>query len=149
MEQEKNFILPGLGQVAVVVKDIDQAVNYYSTNFGIGPFGMVDIDLPNTTVRGKPVSLKLRLGIANVGPVRFELIEVPDGESVFQEFVDRKGEGLHHLGFDVADLDKEVAKLERQGIGVLMTCKWDDGRAFAYLDTERDCGFVIELSQRP
>lgn len=72
------------------------------------------------TLRGKPVSLKLRLAVASIRLIKFELIEVPDGESIFREFVDRKGEGIHHLGFDVADVDREVAILEQLGIGVLI-----------------------------
>ena len=148
MEQSEKFVLPELAQVGVVVKDIDQAVNYYSTTFGIGPFRLFDLDIPNVTLHGKPISLKFRAAFTRMGPIQFELIEVPEGESIYWEFLDKKGEGLHHLGFYVTDIDKEVAKLERLGIGVLQGGKLNGG-GFAYLDTERVGGVIFELLQRP
>lgn len=148
MEQGEKFVLPELAQVGVVVKDIDQAMHYYSTTFGIGPFRVIDFDFPDATLHGKPVSLKLRIALARMGPVQFELIEVPEGDNIYREFLDAKGEGLHHLGFRVADLDDEVAKLAPLGIGVLQGGKADGG-GFAYLDTEGIGGVIFELIQRP
>lgn len=148
MEQKEKFVLPELTQVGFVVKDIEQVANYYSTALGIGPFRVFDLDIPDATLHGKPISLKLRVAFARKGPIQMELIEVPEGESIYREFFEKKGEGLHHLGFHVTDIDTEVAKLARSGIGVLQGGKFSDG-GFAYLDTERFGGVIFELIQRP
>lgn len=148
MEQSEKFVLPDLAQVGVVVEDIEQAVNYYSKNFGIGPFRIIDMEIPNATLHGKPIALKVRIALARMGPIQFELIEVPPGESIYREFIDQKGPGLHHLGFAVNDLDSEVAKLGRLGIAVLQGGKLGNG-GFAYMDSEKTGGVIFELIQRP
>ena len=145
----KKFLLPQLGQIGLVLRDLDKAVNYYSTALGIGPFRIAsERFLPDTTFRGKHSPLKLKQAWALMGSVELELIQVLSGESTHTEFLSNKGEGLHHLGFFVTDLEKEIVKAKSQGIGVIQHGKIEDGGGFAYLDTEAIGGAIFELIQR-
>lgn len=147
MEQSEKFVLPEVGQVGVVVRDIDKAINFYTNTYGIGPFRIFNLDIPEATLHGKTVPMQIRVALSRFGPVQLELVELPEGESIYHEFLETRGEGLHHLGFFVADIEKEIAKLERMGIGVLQGGKVP-GMSFAYMDTEGPGGFIIELLQR-
>jgi len=99
-------------------------------------------------VRGKPSHYECRLRFAQIGPVELELIEPIKGECLQKEFLDSKGEGIHHLGFFVDDLDTEVSNLVRHGIEVIQSGKRLTGGGFAYLNTNAIGGIVLELIQR-
>ena len=66
----------------------------------------------------------------------YELIEPLDGPNSYQEFLDSRGEGLHHLGYFVDDLDAAIAEMEAQGFAVLQS-----GRAFG-VDGDRGVGVL-------
>ncbi|MBI2856767.1 MAG: VOC family protein, partial [Chloroflexi bacterium] len=65
-----------------------------------------------------------------------------------KEFLETRGEGLHHLGFFVTDLDNQINNLTRQGFQVTQGGKRLTGGGFAYFDTDKVGGVVLELVQR-
>ena len=136
-----------IGQVGIVVNDIDQAINYLNS-LGIETFEPKRIQITERWLRGKPANYKCKLKFARLGSLELEMIQPIEGETIHKEFLESKGEGIHHLGFFVSDLDKEVAKLARLGVEVIQSGERPDGGGFAYLDTEKSCGAVIELIQR-
>jgi len=147
-EAQKSSSLQ-IGQVGVVVRDIDKAVEYYSS-FGIGPFEPLNASIIEREVYGKPAEdVKNIVKVAQVGKVDLELVQPAAGESIQKEFLERHGEGINHLGFFVDDLDQEVAKLVEKGFKVIMSGKFIGGGGFAYLDTDKVGGVQFELIQWP
>ena len=153
---EKQPTLFGkVGQVAVVVSDLDAAMARYLTRLGIGPWRVYTFAPPRVkriTLRGKPAEFAMRVAFASVGDVIWELIEPLSGESLYTEFLRAHGEGLHHVGVYVADLDAELAKAEQSGYSVLQSGRdygADGDGGFAYLSTDVDTGAIIELIQVP
>jgi len=137
-----------LHHVGVVVKDLDKAIEYF-LSLGIGPF----VSNPSAVatdrkVYGKPADIKLRGAEAQLGPIKFELIQPVSGESVQKEFLETKGEGMNHIGFMVVDLDKEVKKLGERGFHPISTGKIPPKGGFAYMGTNRVGGVVIELIKK-
>lgn len=131
--------------VGVVVRDIDKAIKYLSS-LGVGASQPSSPPGPMTEAlfRGKPVDWKLKVSFAKIGQSWLELLQPIEGASSLKEFLDSKGEGVHHIAFAVDDLDKEVAKLAKRGVRVLMSGRWAGG-GFAYLETDAVGGIVIEL----
>ena len=120
--EAKKSPFSNIMQVGIVVKDINKAMEHFSS-LGIGPFkvsprGAVPAYIDLKT-RGKPADYKMEIRFAQVGNVEIELIQPLEGESIHKDFLEEKGEGLHHLGFSVDDLDGEEAKLVEQGFKVL------------------------------
>ena len=132
----------------MVVKDIEKTVQHYYEAYGIGPFRVFEAQFSDKTLRGRPAEFRLKIAMHRVGGVQLEFIQVLEGDTVYQDIIDKKGEGLHHLGFFVNDLDKHVARLAEQGISVIQSGRFDGG-GFAYLDTEAIGGVVLELIQWP
>jgi len=148
MEKTSIEKLPFLriDHVGVVVKDMDRAIEYYSS-LGIGPFEPLRVTVTERKVWGKRVeNIKLKVRVTQMGPVQFELIEPVEGESIQKEFLESKGEGINHLGFFVDDIDKEVAKLVKKGFKVISSGRWLGG-GFAYFDTDKVGGVQTELIQ--
>ena len=132
--------LKAVDQVSIAVKDIDKVVESWSTMFGIGPWTHTDIG--GTDAKGRP--WKARLAFAYLGPVQIELVQPVEGRIFQSRFLDTFGEGLHHLGFYVDDVDGEASNLVAQGAKLLIT---DPGN-FAYLESGGPGGVIFELMRR-
>lgn len=136
-------------QVGMVVQDARKTAREYE-KFGLGPFVEEDFPSVDATLYGKPANFKNRTLLANIGGWELELIQVLEGESIFQEFLDEKGEGVHHVGLYVEDYDLEMAKWKGAGVKVLMESKcpppYPEGSRYAFLDTESLFGVVMEIA---
>ena len=136
-----------ISQVGVVVRDIDRTIEYLST-LGIGPFQPSSrAPVIENELRGKPAKFEIKLKFAQLGPLELELIQPVTGHCIQREFLESKGEGVHHLGVFVDDLDKEVDRLTKQGVTVLQRGRRSTGGGYAYLDTAEVGGIVFELLQ--
>lgn len=138
-------------QVAIIVNDIEVTKKKYAEFFGVEPPPIIDAgdyEITQTTYMGNPAPrARSKLAFFNVGPnVVLELIE-PNGEqSTWQDFLDQKGEGLHHIAFVVKGMDNQVAACEKFGMTETQRGKYGDGSGeYAYLDATRDLKCFIEL----
>lgn len=140
-----------ISQVAIVVKDLDEAVKNYWETLGIGPwhiYRQAPPELQDTFLRGKPARYSMKLAFAKAGAFELELIEPLEGPSIYKEFLKKKGGGLHHIAtFQEEDLSDKLAKFREMGIGVLMSGRCGKVE-FYYLDTEPVLGIVYELVRR-
>jgi methylmalonyl-CoA epimerase len=149
MDKKNLPAFPPVSQVGVVVRNLDKAMEYYKETFGIGPFMVFDFVPEKHLVRGKPLPVKLRIGVAQMGPVGLELIEPVEGDAPHKRFLEEKGEGLHHLGYYVDNYDQWMDYLEQQGIGILMEAEttiegMGHARA-AYMETDKVGGILFEF----
>jgi methylmalonyl-CoA/ethylmalonyl-CoA epimerase len=140
---KQQLQLPGVGQIGVVVEDLDRTMAFYESTFGIGPWDIREVGAPNVWDRGEEKFIKARLGFATLGQVEIELIQILEGDSMHLQFLREHGEGLHHVGFFVKDF---AAKLEQaQAMGLQVLQKDPFGQAYAYLDTRQPGGIIFEL----
>ncbi len=136
--------------MAVVVWDMDKAVEYYQS-LGIATFQpefMLDSSrYSDYQVYGKTPDTvdKTRMRFAQVGPFPIELVQPAEGEPIYKEFLNSKGEGFHHIAFNVDDLDEETARLVEKGVPVITRVKFPNGGGFAYFDTGKVGNVIIEL----
>ena len=139
--------------VALVVKDMDKAAKYFEA-LDAGPFppflGGTGMSFSGKTVRGEPsdYDMDLRIGRGDIGGTKIELIQPLKGRSIYDEFLEEKGEGLHHLAFMVDDVDAEIADLEKSGFKVIQTGAMPNTK-WTYLEGEEPGGMLIELCQAP
>jgi catechol 2,3-dioxygenase-like lactoylglutathione lyase family enzyme len=149
------FLQNGIAQVALVVKDLDQTVEHFWKAFGIGPWHFYTYGKPLVKVMsyyGRPAEYKMRVALSYFGPMRVELIESQEGDSVYADFIQEHGYGIHHFGLLVEDMEAALAQAEAAGFKMIM-----DGAGFgldgdghyAYLDTEAKLGATLELIERP
>jgi len=143
--QEPRLRLTSPNHIGIVVKDMDQAIGYYSSLFGWGPFRVHEGDMKMATFRGQPGSGRFKMAIGRSDSMVIELFQPLEGESPYAEFFREKGEGMHHLGFQVDDFDKALAQLAEEGIEPIFHGRFPQG-AFAYCNTDRIGGVVIELT---
>jgi hypothetical protein len=141
-----------VSQIALVVKDIDQAMESYWRTAGIGPWSVYTTGAPplNCTYHGRPSTYKIRLATANSGPVQMELIQYLEGDTIHGDFINAGRSGVEHVGIFVPDLDLALRPYLDKGISILQRAEGlgvkGDGR-YAYLDTESILGTILELIQ--
>jgi catechol 2,3-dioxygenase-like lactoylglutathione lyase family enzyme len=146
----RRLRLPVIGQLGFVVRDTDETARYYERVFGLGPWTVMDGETEDCTNRGKPTTIRGKIGVAQVGPVQFELIQILEGESIHSEFLREKGEGLHHIGFYVRDIEARLQACRDAGIEVLQKGTIRQGPVtinYAYLDSVSIGGVVFEYIQ--
>jgi catechol 2,3-dioxygenase-like lactoylglutathione lyase family enzyme len=138
-----------LDHLAIVVKDMDKALAFYSKAFGLKFEEVAQHDLPPDVIyKGKPSPYTMKVTFAHMGPVRLEMVQVVKGKCIYTDFLAKYGEGLHHLGFEVDDLEKEVANAKSQGLKMICFLKMVGIMAFAHFDATKTNGFRIELVQK-
>ena len=104
-------------QIGILVPDLEEALERYERIWGGGPwriFTYAPGRIPWLTYRGRPGTYSLRLAISSAKP-QIELVEPLEGPSIYEEFLERGGQGLHHLGFWVTSLEQAVASFEAAG----------------------------------
>jgi len=136
-----------VNQIGIVVRDIESAINNYRGIFGID-FPKINVpEYFHRTYKGKPGNFRLKIAHGTMGELDIELIQVLEGETIHNEFLEKRGEGLHHLGFKVKNMHERIKALEKLGIGVLQSGE-RVGSKFSYMDTEKTIGVIFELIER-
>jgi hypothetical protein len=141
-------------QIGIVVGDIDVAMHRYTRIFGCGPWHLYTYGpavVEDLTFRGAAAQFEMRLALAGSGP-QLELIQPLTGPSLYHEWLERHGEGLHHIGMRVPDLDAGIRDMEQRGFAVLQSGRGyglDGDGGFAYLDTAAELGVILELIEVP
>lgn len=136
-----------LDHIGVIVRDMDKAIDYYES-LGIGPFkALGSMERLEQRMLGKPfdVTTHLIARMARVGETKIELIQPLEGESLWREFLETKGEGIMHLCFYVDDIDKAEAKMVEKGLQVIFHLRYKGGGGGAYIDTRKFGGFITEI----
>lgn len=139
-----------LAQVAIVVHNIDEARQRYAALFGCDVPNVIVTEPGNEvsmTFRGEPSDAQAKLAFFNLGQVQLELIEPMGGKSTWQEALDTKGEGVHHIAFWVEGMQKSVDFLKTQDIPMIQRGDMGEGQ-YAYFDAEKPLGLTIELLER-
>jgi methylmalonyl-CoA/ethylmalonyl-CoA epimerase len=142
-------------QIALLTRDLEKSMQAWIDVLRIGPwrvFRFTDKTVKNLRVGGRPVEepFEFRIGITYIGDMEIELIEPVRGPMIYEEYLQRRGEGLHHIKEKIPDdqMLKAVEDFHARGIDVTQT-----GQFFAdfhfYLDTEPKLDFVYELGNCP
>ena len=136
-------------QYAFIVRDL-KPVSAYWEKLGFGEIDVTHGALGDRIYRGRPGVFDQKLGWQRHSDIAYEWIEPLKGPTVYYDALDTHGEGFHHFGFDVDDMDQAVDFFEKKGLKVSQSGSWGDkgkpgsGR-FAYIDTDAIGGVTVEL----
>ena len=136
-------------QIGIVVADLEQALSRYESVFGPAEWLIVENgphNLHGLHLRGLPAEFSMRLALRGSDP-QLELLQPVDGPDILSEWLERRGEGLHHLGYEVRSLDETIERMAQAGYkcvqhGYGFGANGSGG--FAYFETERELGYLVE-----
>jgi catechol 2,3-dioxygenase-like lactoylglutathione lyase family enzyme len=142
--QERKII-----QIGFVVRDLDRSLEGFHKVLGAGSWDIYRYEPPemtNITYRGKPADWSADVAFCWVGDRQIEVIMPLKGPNIYEEFLARKGDGIHHIKEWVEDPRATVEEYAKKGIGVIQSGTFCGGDFF-YLDTEAYLGMPLELSK--
>lgn len=124
--------------VGVVVRNLDEAIAIYVNNLGFKASKVMIAD------KGE----KFRTVMVSLGDVTLELIEPMDAKGGIRNFLDTRGEGIHHISLEVDDIKEELKMLGAWGIKFLLNePEQVEGTLVTFVHPKSTCGVLMELLQ--
>lgn len=129
-----------LNHVGIAVRSIDQQRGYYEGTLGLEFEGSEDVP-----------SQKVRVAFFRAGDVRIELLEPTEPESTVAKFIEKRGEGLHHVAFTVEDIEARIAEMKESGLRMIdeVPRTGSHHMQIAFVHPQSTCGVLTELCELP
>ena len=124
--------------IGIAVKDLEESNELFKKLFGKSHYKVEEVK-----------SEGVKTSFFRIGENKIELLEATDEESPIAKFIEKRGEGIHHIAFDVEDIEKEVSRLEEEGFRILnkKPKKGSDNKLVVFLHPKSTNGVLIELCQ--
>ena len=128
-----------LSHIGIAVRDLRTSVEIFAKLFGRPPAGSENV-----------ADQKVNIAFFHLPNLSVELTEPASADSVIARFIEKRGEGIHHLSFEVDDIDAEIQRLKAAGFQLIdeKPRKGADGCLVAFLHPKSTNGVLIELSQK-
>ena len=128
----------GIEHIGIAVKDLEISNALFASLFGVGHYKIEEV-----------ISEGVKTSFFKAGPNKIELLEATNPESPIAKFIEKKGEGIHHIAFEVSDIISEIARLKSEGFVILNETpkKGADNKLIAFVHPKSSNGVLIELCQ--
>jgi hypothetical protein len=135
-----------IDQLGFVFKDIEKQTKIMESLYGIPKFALLEQkDLP-IKYRGTDTKISLKIAISRFFNTQIELIQLIKGECIYKEFLDAGREGLHHVSFNIENLDSFIDEFLKHGI-IVVHYGYIGKQRWAYFDTEKSFGLLLEFQE--
>jgi methylmalonyl-CoA/ethylmalonyl-CoA epimerase len=124
--------------IGIAVKSLDEAIPFYENILGLKCYNIEEVS-----------DQKVKTAFFKVGATKIELLESTDPEGPVGKFIEKKGEGIHHLAFAVKDLNNKLEGLENKGVRLIdrESRKGAEGLDIAFLHPKSTFGVLTELCE--
>lgn len=124
--------------IGIAVKDLDKSNELYSKLLNTTPYKLEEV-----------ISEGVKTSFFKVGESKIELLEASTEDSAIAKFIAKKGEGIHHIAYDVEDIYAEMQRLKEEGFILLNTepKKGADNKLVCFLHPKSAGGVLVELCQ--
>ncbi|RDI54411.1 VOC family protein [Nocardia mexicana] len=150
LESRVSLAGESITQIAWVVADVEAAEGFLGTCFGIRAWSrMPDVRFgpDSCTYRGEPADFTAHISLSYRGDMQLELIQPVRGASIYTEFLERSGPGLHHICTEPEDFDRALRDAATRGIEVVQQGDMAGQMRFAYLDGAAAGVPFVELAE--
>jgi methylmalonyl-CoA/ethylmalonyl-CoA epimerase len=131
-------MLLNLEHLGIAVKNLDEANALYARLLGVEHYKIEEV-----------ASEKVKTSFFKTGEAKIELLEARDPESPIAKFIEKKGEGIHHVAFEVADIRAEMQRLAAEGFQLLNAEPklGADNKLVCFVHPKSAGGVLVELCQ--
>ncbi len=125
--------------IGIAVKDLKSSIEYYEKVLGLKCYSTEEVK-----------EQKVKTAFLKIGQTKIELLESTDAEGPIAKFIEKKGEGIHHIAFAVNDLEKSLVETEEKGIRLIdkKPRKGAEGLNIAFLHPKSTFGVLTELCEK-
>jgi methylmalonyl-CoA/ethylmalonyl-CoA epimerase len=124
--------------IGIAVANLNDAISFYEKVFGLKCYSIEEVP-----------EQKVRTAFFIVGQTKIELLESTDPEGPIGKFIEKRGEGMHHLAFAVTDIEEKLKFAESSGVKLIDTKpkKGAEGLKIAFLHPKSTFGVLTELCE--
>lgn len=125
--------------IGIAVKDLEASIRFYEDVLGLTCYAIEEV-----------VDQKVKTAFFKVGQTKVELLESTDPEGPIGKFIEKKGEGVHHMAFAVKGIEQSLARLDEKGIRLIdqKPRKGAEGLDIAFLHPKSTHGVLMELCEK-
>ena len=125
--------------IGIAVKDLKSSIEYYEKVLGLKCYSTEEVK-----------EQKVKTAFLKIGQTKIELLESTDADGPIAKFIEKKGEGIHHIAFAVNDLEKSLVETEEKGIRLIdkKPRKGAEGLDIAFLHPKSTFGVLTELCEK-
>jgi methylmalonyl-CoA/ethylmalonyl-CoA epimerase len=129
-----------LNHVAVLVPDLDEALQFWQDKLGL------NLDHIETIA-----SMEVKIAFLPLGESKIELVQPLSDSSGLAKFLEKRGPGLHHICLEVTDISEKLKGLREKGVRLIdeKPVLMDDGRQLAFIHPKSTSGVLLELYELP
>lgn len=124
--------------IGIAVKDLEASNDLFAKLLGKPHYKIEEV-----------ASEKVKTSFFQTGENKVELLEATDPESPIAKFIEKRGEGIHHIAFEVADIHAEMERLQNEGFRLLNAApkRGADNKLVCFLHPKSSNGVLVELCQ--
>jgi methylmalonyl-CoA/ethylmalonyl-CoA epimerase len=122
--------------IGIAVSNLDEAIKYWENVMGLKCYNIEEVK-----------DQKVRTAFLKIGEVKIELLEPTSEDSTIAKFIEKKGEGIHHIAFCVEDTNKALKDIEGNGIRLIdkQARKGAEGLNIGFLHPKSTLGVLTEI----
>lgn len=131
-------MLKQVEHIGIAVKNLETANSLYEKLLGVGPYKQEAVASENVVT-----------SFFKTGEAKVELLEATSPESAIAKFIEKRGEGIHHIAFEVEDINAEMQRLENEGFTLLNKepKRGADNKLVCFIHPKSANGVLVELCQ--
>ena len=125
--------------IGIAVKNLTEANQVYEKLLGVAPYKIESVESEGVST-----------SFFRIGESKIELLEASHPESPIAKFIEKKGEGIHHIAFAVKDIEQEIERLQKEGFEIINEEPkiGADKQRICFLHPKSSHGVLIELCQK-
>jgi len=125
--------------IGVAVKNLDEAIKFYENVFGLKCYKVEEV-----------ADQKVKTAFLMIGETKIELLESTEADGPIGKFIEKKGEGIHHIAFAVDDLQQALVEIQEKGIQLIDKTPRNgaDDMMIAFIHPKSANGVLTELCQK-
>lgn len=131
--------LSHIEHIGIAVKDLKKAIEYYEDTLGLKCYSIEEV-----------ADQKVKTAFFKIGQTKIELLETTDPDGPIGKFIEKKGEGIHHMAFAVNDLAKSLKEVKKKGVRLIDSepRKGAEGLNIAFLHPKSTFGVLTEFCEK-
>lgn len=131
-------MLTKINHIGIAVHSIDETLPFYRDQLGMTFKGAEEV-----------AEQKVRVAMLQVGESKIELLEPTSADSPVAKFLEKSGPGIHHIAYEVTDIETAIARLQKEGVRMIDTVPRNGahGTKIAFVHPKSSTGVLTELCQ--
>lgn len=124
--------------IGIAVSNLEASISFYERVFGLKCYNVEEV-----------IEQKVRTAFFLIGQTKIELLESTDPEGPIGKFIEKRGEGLHHIAFAVENIENQLTQIEKMGVKLIDSTprKGAEGLDIAFLHPKSASGVLIEICE--